>query len=97
MGQRCSSEHISPGITGTRGAPALHPAQQHHLSYTCVQEGTYLCIQAHLCALVSVHDPRGSKCPQDSVTQGQEAITEAGALPDTQQLCFDSPVKVRLS
>lgn len=87
MGQRSSSsgasEHISHGITGTRGAPALHPAQQHHLYYACVQEGADLCIQAHLCALMNVHDPRGSECPQDSVTQGQEAVTEVQALPDT--------------
>lgn len=85
MGQRSScsvSEHISDGITGTKGAPALHPAQQHHLSYMCVQEGTYLCIYADLCALMSVHDARGSKCPQDSVMQRQEAVTEVGALPD---------------
>lgn len=99
MGQRslCStSEYISHRLNRSSGAPALHPAQQHYLSYSHTQKGTYLCIQVHLCALMSVHNTRGSRCPQDSVTQEKAAVTVVGDLPATQQLCFDRPAKVTL-
>lgn len=57
MGQRSScsmSKRISHGINGTRGDPALHPVQQHHLSYTCAKRyipvhiGIFMC--THECA-----------------------------------------------